>query len=110
MKMSQRSFANAFGLVRLTFGLVGVLLLGTAAAQPVPPTTAGNPATAAGVVPQGLGRTGQSGDALGPAYLDQVIEPDEYRVGPGDIIFVNLWTSRPEQFELEITPEASTSV
>lgn len=45
--------------------------------------------------------------ALTPAYLDQVIEPDDYRVGPGDVVLVNIWTARPEQYEIEITPEAS---
>jgi protein involved in polysaccharide export with SLBB domain len=39
-----------------------------------------------------------------------VIEPDDYRVGPGDIIFVNIWTTRPEQYEIEITPEATLIV
>lgn len=43
----------------------------------------------------------------GPSYLDQVIEPDDYKVGPGDILFVNIWAARPEQYEVEITPEAA---
>src|SRR3972149_6247196 len=43
----------------------------------------------------------------GPSYLDQVIEPDDYKVGPGDILFVNIWSARPEQYEVEITPEAA---
>jgi protein involved in polysaccharide export with SLBB domain len=41
-----------------------------------------------------------------PAYLDQVIDAAEYRVGPGDMILVNIWSDRPEQYEVKITPEA----
>lgn len=54
-------------------------------------------------LPSGLGGT----EVLAPAFLDQVIEPDDYRVGPGDVVLVNIWTARPEQYEIEITPEAS---
>lgn len=66
---------------------------------PVTPPATGAPTNQ---VQAGLGM-----GALTPAYLDQVIEPDEYRVGPGDVILVNIWTSRPEQYEVEITPEAT---
>jgi len=42
-----------------------------------------------------------------PAYLDQVVDPREYRVGPGDKILINVWGERPEQFPVTITPEAT---
>jgi polysaccharide export outer membrane protein len=42
-----------------------------------------------------------------PAYLDQVVDPGEYRVGPGDKILINVWGERPEQFPVTITPEAT---
>lgn len=55
-------------------------------------------------------RAGASQEGAGPAYLDQVIEPDDYKVGPGDVILINIWTSSPEQYEVEITPEATLIV
>lgn len=67
------------------------------------PAVSSSPGTAGQMQPQ----QGMGMGSIAPAYLDQVIEPDEYRVGPGDVIFVNIWTSRPEQYEVEITPEAT---
>lgn len=91
-------------------GLVALTLFGLISSAPhaqqrpasgnVPTTTSSPDGSAA--------KQGESfQEGLGPAYLDQIIEPDDYRVGPGDVIFVNIWTARPEQHEIEITPEAT---
>lgn len=52
-------------------------------------------------------RSKEEASATAPAYLDQVIEPSEYKVGPGDIILIHIWSERPEQHEIKITPEAT---
>jgi len=44
------------------------------------------------------------------AYLDQVVDPVEYRVGPGDVLAINIWTERPQQYSVMITPEATVIV
>ncbi|MEW5702869.1 MAG: SLBB domain-containing protein [Candidatus Zixiibacteriota bacterium] len=45
-----------------------------------------------------------------PAYLDQVVDPAEYTVGPGDKLLINVWSERPDQFAVAITPEATVIV
>lgn len=75
--------------------------------RPVKQPSIGSAPTLPNTPAQGQAQGATEMSAMMPAYLDQVIEPDEYRVGPGDIIFVNIWTSRPEQYEVEITPEAT---
>ncbi len=72
-----------------------------------PPRSSLSPAPAQSGVPAARPQGDIGTGLVAPAYLDQVIEPDEYRVGPGDVIYVNIWTSRPEQYEVEITPEAT---
>lgn len=77
----------------------------TGAAQTLskPPgqTVSAGPTAPQAPVPQAF-----SLEAGGPAYLDQIIEPDDYRVGPGDLLLINIWGSRPEEYQIEITPEA----
>ena len=85
---------------------VALLFLATSAevpAQSSPQLPAGTNVLTSGAAPN------QAALAAGltPAYLDQVIDPDEYKVGPGDVILVNIWSARPEQYEIEITPEAT---
>jgi protein involved in polysaccharide export with SLBB domain len=46
-------------------------------------------------------------NAQTPAYLDQVIDAADYRIGPGDLIIINIWSDHPEQYEVKITPEAT---
>ncbi|HUU45282.1 MAG TPA: SLBB domain-containing protein [Acidobacteriota bacterium] len=48
--------------------------------------------------------------AQAPAYLDGVIDPDAYLVGPGDRLSVNIWGEQPQQFPVTITPEASVII
>lgn len=44
------------------------------------------------------------------AYLDQVVNSDEYRVGPGDRIAITIIGTTPDKFDLAITPEATLVV
>ncbi len=103
-----RHFFPALGVVwGVSISVLGIWTpAGFAQSRPQPPTstaTSTDPNPASQIPTQGAVGVG----AVAPAYLDQVIGPDEYRVGPGDIILVNIWTARPEQYEVEITPEAS---
>lgn len=93
----------------LVIGLAALALAelvpSAAHSQPRPPSTIAPPATSSSDGTT-TGQGSKSQEGIGPAYLDQVIEPDDYRVGPGDVIFVDIWTTRPEHYEIEITPEA----
>ena len=42
----------------------------------------------------------------GPA-LESTISPDDYFVGPSDVLAVNIWTSTPLSFQLTVTPEGT---
>ena len=44
---------------------------------------------------------------VGTAYLDRVIDSENYRVGPGDRIAISLIGATPDNLELTITPEAT---
>jgi protein involved in polysaccharide export with SLBB domain len=39
--------------------------------------------------------------------LESTVKPDEYRVGPSDVIAVNIWMSPPLSFPLTVTPEGT---
>lgn len=39
--------------------------------------------------------------------LDAPVIPDEYFVGPGDVLALNIWSSSPAQQELTVTPEGT---
>lgn len=55
--------------------------------------------------PQGITMTQQAGPVLG-----SIINPDHYRVGPSDVIAVNIWQSPPLNFSLTVTPEGTLIV
>jgi len=42
--------------------------------------------------------------------LEGPVDPDQYFVGPSDIISVNIWTSPPLNFSLTVTPEGTLIV
>ncbi len=51
------------------------------------------------------GQRPEAGIALGAT-----VDPDQYYVGPADVISVNLWASPPIQHRLEVTPEGTLIV
>ena len=96
-------------IAALLMGLAALMLTGlvpSAAQSQARPSATSAPTTTSSSGGSTTGQEATTRDGLGPAYLDQVIEPDDYRVGPGDVIFVDIWTARPEHYEIEITPEA----
>lgn len=42
-----------------------------------------------------------------PIPMDSPVNPEEYLVGPGDVLSINIWSSSPKEHVLTITPEAS---
>jgi protein involved in polysaccharide export with SLBB domain len=44
---------------------------------------------------------------LTPAYLDQVVDPGVYLIGPGDRLAINTWGEQPQSFTVTVTPEAT---
>lgn len=85
---------------------LGLGLMASVASAQLRPQTAAPPAAGTARTPAVPEKTTAS-DVLAPAYLDQVIDPDDYHVGPGDVVLINIWSSRPEQFRIEISPEAT---
>lgn len=40
-----------------------------------------------------------------PVAMDAPLDPTEYTVGPGDILALNIWSSSPADYQLQVTPE-----
>ena len=52
------------------------------------------------------GGYGEGSEGLEPVYLDRVVDADEYRVGPGDRLTVNVIGPSSTSYNLTVTPEA----
>ncbi len=39
--------------------------------------------------------------------MDAPVDPAEYRVGPGDVLALNVWSSAPKEYTLTVTPEGT---